>query len=563
MQGQIGASRPSSHWFTSQTDLRIDKAPFAGARIETNLCGGSRQGTESLPSRGVDISSGWDVEPVSVLSNRVSSNKIWISKNRDQRLTREIRRMPPKFQEIQPQRLRKVPLTRGNVAPISARRTCPTETALVGWGARTSNLGMAESKSAALPLGYAPTRCTGADRAGRRADHSGRSADSINPRALRRPSVDFCAWFSLHHGRRVLASRSPETSHDLPRAGCRHRLCAQACRRASAPALAEGLYGDLARGRGRRGAGRGRPVRHRGARRRSTRSATASARVFKDGAVTTPPGWKEAYRAWAAAGWNGLAAPEQWGGQDLPHARQRRLHRDVEFGRHGVRHRPGADHGRRSMRSPRTAARRSSAPICRSSSPANGWAPCSSPSRRPAPTSARCAPRPSAPATAAIASPARRSSSPTASTTSPTTSSISCWRGCPTRRRARAASRCSWCRNSCVNADGSLGARNDVRAHSIEHKLGIHGSPTCTMVFGDQGGATGYLIGEENRGMACMFTMMNQARLVGRPAGRRHRRARHPAGARLCARAPAGPRGRRRSAARARSSPIPTSSACC
>src|SRR5215468_7418235 len=49
-----------------------------------------------------------------------------------------------------------------------------------------------------------------------------------------------------------------------------------------------------------------------------------------------------------------------------------------------------------------------------------------------------------------------------------------------------------------LNADGSLGARNDVRAHSIEHKMGIHGSPTCTMVFGDQGGAVGYLIGEEN-----------------------------------------------------------------
>src|SRR5712671_1797018 len=64
-----------------------------------------------------------------------------------------------------------------------------------------------------------------------------------------------------------------------------------------------------------------------------------------------------------------------------------------------------------------------------------------------------------------------------------------------------------------VKADGALGARNDVRAHSIEHKLGIHGSPTCTMVFGDQGGATGYLVGEENRGMACMFTMMNRARL--------------------------------------------------
>jgi acyl-CoA dehydrogenase len=65
-----------------------------------------------------------------------------------------------------------------------------------------------------------------------------------------------------------------------------------------------------------------------------------------------------------------------------------------------------------------------------------------------------------------------------------------------------------------LNADGSLGARNDVRAHSIEHKLGIHGSPTCTMIFGDAGGAAAYLIGEENAGMACMFTMMNRARLA-------------------------------------------------
>ncbi len=67
---------------------------------------------------------------------------------------------------------------------------------------------------------------------------------------------------------------------------------------------------------------------------------------FEDGAVTTPPGWRDAYRAWAAAGWNGLAAPAQWGGQDLPHARQRRLRRDVECRLHGIRHRAGADHER-------------------------------------------------------------------------------------------------------------------------------------------------------------------------------------------------------------------------
>jgi alkylation response protein AidB-like acyl-CoA dehydrogenase len=64
-----------------------------------------------------------------------------------------------------------------------------------------------------------------------------------------------------------------------------------------------------------------------------------------------------------------------------------------------------------------------------------------------------------------------------------------------------------------VNADGTLGARNDIYASGLEHKLGIHGSPTCTMTMGDHGGAVGYLVGEENNGMACMFTMMNQARL--------------------------------------------------
>jgi 3-(methylsulfanyl)propanoyl-CoA dehydrogenase len=64
-----------------------------------------------------------------------------------------------------------------------------------------------------------------------------------------------------------------------------------------------------------------------------------------------------------------------------------------------------------------------------------------------------------------------------------------------------------------VNEDGSLGARNDLRCVSIEHKLGIHASPTCVMSFGDAGGAIGYLIGEANQGMRYMFTMMNTARL--------------------------------------------------
>jgi alkylation response protein AidB-like acyl-CoA dehydrogenase len=62
------------------------------------------------------------------------------------------------------------------------------------------------------------------------------------------------------------------------------------------------------------------------------------------------------------------------------------------------------------------------------------------------------------------------------------------------------------------NADGSPGVRNDVRCVSLEHKLGIHASPTAVLAFGDQGGATGWLVGEENRGLEYMFITMNAAR---------------------------------------------------
>lgn len=65
-----------------------------------------------------------------------------------------------------------------------------------------------------------------------------------------------------------------------------------------------------------------------------------------------------------------------------------------------------------------------------------------------------------------------------------------------------------------VNADGSIGERNDAYPISIEHKLGIHASPTCVMSYGDNGGAIGYLVGKEHNGIACMFTMMNHARIA-------------------------------------------------
>ncbi|HET7158655.1 MAG TPA: acyl-CoA dehydrogenase [Burkholderiales bacterium] len=64
-----------------------------------------------------------------------------------------------------------------------------------------------------------------------------------------------------------------------------------------------------------------------------------------------------------------------------------------------------------------------------------------------------------------------------------------------------------------VNPDGTCGERNDVKCVSIEHKMGIHASPTCVLSYGEEKGAIGYLVGEENRGLSYMFTMMNHARL--------------------------------------------------
>ncbi len=70
------------------------------------------------------------------------------------------------------------------------------------------------------------------------------------------------------------------------------------------------------------------------------------------------------------------------------------------------------------------------------------------------------------------------------------------------------------CPKFMVNADGSLGARNDVHCVSIEHKMGIKASPTAVLQYGDHGGAVGYLVGQENRGLEYMFVMMNAARFA-------------------------------------------------
>jgi butyryl-CoA dehydrogenase len=90
------------------------------------------------------------------------------------------------------------------------------------------------------------------------------------------------------------------------------------------------------------------------------------------------------------------------------------------------------------------------------------------------------------------------------------------------------------------------GRRNDLRCTGIEHKLGIHGSPTCAMSYGDNGGATGWLIGAPHQGLACMFTMMNRARVATALQGvaiaeRAWQQARAYAGERRQGRAPNAP----------------------
>ena len=115
-----------------------------------------------------------------------------------------------------------------------------------------------------------------------------------------------------------------------------------------------------------------------------------------------------------------------------------------------------------------------------------------------------------------------------------------------------------------VNADGSLGARNDVRCVSLEHKLGIHASPTAVLAFGDKEGAVGWLVGEENRGLEYMFITMNAARysvgLEGIGIAERAYQAARRLRARADPGAPSSARGARR---RWRSSATPTSAACC
>src|SRR4051812_31871836 len=233
---------------------------------------------------------------------------------------------------------------------------------------------------------------------------------------------------------------------------------------------------------------------------------------FKDGIVTTPPGWKEAYRAWTQAGWNGLAAPAQWGGQDLPHAVNAACiemwnSAAMAFGLGPVLTMAGVDalvtHGSDELK-------RTYLPKLVSGE----WMG----------TMQLTEPQAGSDV-GALRTKAERVADGSYRITG---QKIFITYGehdltdniihlvlarLPDAPSGTKGISLFLVPKFLLNADGSPGQRNDARAHSIEHKLGIHASPTCTMVYGDGGGATGFLIGEENRGMACMFTMMNQARL--------------------------------------------------
>ncbi|MGB7260146.1 MAG: acyl-CoA dehydrogenase [Pseudolabrys sp.] len=229
---------------------------------------------------------------------------------------------------------------------------------------------------------------------------------------------------------------------------------------------------------------------------------------FKDGSVTMPPGWKDAYTAWAAAGWNGLAAPAQWGGQELPHAinaaciemwhsasaafcigpvlTMAAVDALASFGSDDLKQKylgklvSGEWMGTMQLTEPQAgsdvgALRSKAVPASDGSYRITGQKIFITYGEHDLTDNIIhfvLARLPDAP---------------------PGTKGISLF---------------------LVPKFLPDGKRNDLRAHSIEHKMGIHASPTCTMVYGDNGGATGYLVGEENKGMLAMFTMMNRARLA-------------------------------------------------
>lgn len=240
--------------------------------------------------------------------------------------------------------------------------------------------------------------------------------------------------------------------------------------------------------------------------------------VLKDGAVTTPPGWADLYRRWCEGGWNGLSAPEEFGGQGLPTLLAVAALEMWNSGSMAFAIGPtltiGAIEALDKHATPELQATYLEKLV---SGQWMGTMNLTEPQAGSDLNALKARAEPAGDGTYRIFGQkifitygehdftdnivhlvlARLADAPAG------TKGLSLF----------------LVPKFLVNDDGTPSARNDVFCASIEHKLGIHASPTCTMIYGDgkfggAPGAVGWLIGEENRGLACMFTMMNNARLA-------------------------------------------------
>jgi acyl-CoA dehydrogenase len=234
---------------------------------------------------------------------------------------------------------------------------------------------------------------------------------------------------------------------------------------------------------------------------------------FRDGVVTTPPGWKEAYRDWATAGWNSVAASPEWGGQGLPRALNAACvemwnSAAMAFGLGPVLTMAAID----------ALTTFGSEDLKKTFLPklvSGEWMG----------TMELTEPQAGSDV-GALRTRAERADDGTYRITGAKifitygehdfTDNIIHFvlariAGAPDGTKGLSLFIVP---KFLVGADGRLGTRNDLYANRVEHKLGIHASPTCHMVYGDNGNCVGYLLGEEHRGMTAMFAMMNEARLA-------------------------------------------------
>jgi alkylation response protein AidB-like acyl-CoA dehydrogenase len=215
-----------------------------------------------------------------------------------------------------------------------------------------------------------------------------------------------------------------------------------------------------------------------------------------DGSVTTPKGWKDAWKQMVAAGWPALTSDPAYGGQGLPNLVGLAFGQMTAGASAAFSMYPGLTHGVYAALSAYGSDDQKTTYLPKMVS--GEW--CGTMNL----TEPHCGTDLGMLRTKAVPqarrqptrSPARRSSSPPANTTSRTTSSIWSWPASKARPRAPRAFRCSSSRRFIVNADGSLGDRNAGSCGALEHKMGIHGNATCVMAYDE---AKGWLIGGERR----------------------------------------------------------------